>query len=682
MKSALTTVLAACVFSLGFPTQDSNAGEPNFLTEVRPILSDHCFACHGNDEHQRAADLRLDTAEGIEAVVVAMKSADSELTHRIYSGDADVVMPPPEYNKPLTDAQRKILTDWIDSGAEFQGHWAFAPPQKTRIDASSNSAIDFFVEQKIEAAGLTPNSEASPETLLRRVCLDLTGLPPTREQVERLAGGSLDYETLVDELLASPAFGQHFGRHWLDLVRYADTHGLHLDNYREMWPYRDWVIDAVNANMPFDQFIREQLAGDLLPDATLAQQIASGFNRLNVTTSEGGSIYDEVFARNVIDRTDAFGTIFLGLTTQCAVCHDHKFDPITQKDYYSLSAFFNSLDGRALDGNKKDHPPVVRVPNETQTEQLAAYAEQLASLRDEMAGPIETVDAAQRAWEKTLALQAESNKTVDDGPATTEALAISEATAKSKTALSIENGSVTSATAKAKDTHTLIGTIPAESSSWQTVRLTALPHPETNRAGVSSNGNVVLSEIRFATRPKPSEPWQPLKISGAQADIEQSNGDYAIGFAIDGKIDDSKGWAVAGHEEKGGRKATFALPELSQRVTDGHAELKIELHYQSKFAGHQFYGVQFELSSESLGIDDSQRVRPGPVHLIGPFTAESEPAAVNRKFASEAAGFKADQAFDHGEEKLSWTLREDWSPVAVHSLPLLDKGVTIHLMHQ
>ena len=244
-------------------------------------------------------------------------------------------------------------------GATIERPWAFTSPEKPRVPEEiekDSEAIDYFIQERIKANGLIKNPPAKPSELLRRVCLDLTGLPPSREQIDWfLKDPSPEaYEELVDDLLASPQFGEHFGRYWLDLVRYGDTHGLHLDNYREMWPFRDWVINALNENMPFDAFISQQLAGDLIPALGDPGLVASGFNRLNVTTNEGGSIYEEVFARNVMDRTDAFGTIFLGLTVGCAVCHDHKFDPISQRDYYALSAFFNSLDGRALDGNSKN----------------------------------------------------------------------------------------------------------------------------------------------------------------------------------------------------------------------------------------------------------------------------------------------------------------------------------------
>ncbi len=363
------------------------AETPDFQREVRPILSDHCFACHGPDAGQRQADLRLDTAAGLASVVEpadrqASEREASELVRRLDSDDPDEIMPPPGFHKDLSLGQRQILKAWVAAGAEYKTHWAFDPPLRPEVN-TDRSPVDYFLNRRLLEAGLTPNEIADRRTLLRRVCLDLTGLPPTRQQLsEFLTDDSPDaYERLVDRLLQSTHYGQHMARYWLDTVRYADTHGLHLDNYREMWPYRDWVIKSFNDNLPFDRFVTYQLAGDLLPDATRDQLVASGFNRLNVTTNEGGSIYEEVFARNVIDRTDAFGTVFLGMTTGCAVCHDHKFDPLTTRDYYSLSAFFNSLDGRAMDNNIKNPAPVISVPTDEQEKLLQQYDASLAQVR-------------------------------------------------------------------------------------------------------------------------------------------------------------------------------------------------------------------------------------------------------------------------------------------------------------
>ena len=557
-------------------------------------------------------------------------------------------------------------------------------PIKVAVPRSASHPIDHFIDREAASQGLELNGVAKDAALLRRVCLDLTGLPPTRRQIERLADGELDYEQLVDELIASPAFGQHFGRLWLDLVRYADTHGLHLDNYREMWPYRDWVIDAINQNMPFDQFVIEQLAGDLLPDATLSQQIASGFNRLNVTTNEGGSIYDEVFARNVIDRTDAFGTVFLGMTTQCAVCHDHKFDPISQKEYYSLFAFFNSLDGRALDENKKDPAPVVRVPTEEQQQQIAALDQQISELRQEMRQGIETVDAAQAAWEASLA---EREKPSESGKRQT--LAPVNATAKHETAISIrDDGAVVVGDKIApRDVQTIVAPLGESLAGgrWQTLELDVLANPDTDRAGVSANGNAVLTEIRIDTGKSDSESndrWEALPIRSALADIEQQDGNFSVNLAIDGKVHNTEGWAIAGHQQTGGRQAWFSIPDLAQRIERGDDQIRIRLEYLSGFSEHQFYGVRFALSESAAEIPVKDQITVGSLHTVGPFPVESSNPGFYRSFGSEKADFKSDQVFKYQDKSFSWQRRDDWSPVAVHSLPVEDDSVAVNLIHQ
>lgn len=668
---------------------------PDFSRDVRPILSDHCFACHGPDEHERQADLRLDTADGIATVVQPGNADDSELVSRLFSDDADEVMPPPNFNKPLTDSQKKTLEAWVAAGGEFRGHWAFQRPVKANIPSGAAHPIDFFIDAKATAKGLQLNGTADDATLLRRVCLGLTGLPPTREQIERVAEGKLNYEQIVDELTASPAFGQHFGRHWLDLVRFADTHGLHLDNYREMWPYRDWVIDAINQDMPLDQFMIEQLAGDLLPNATLSQKIASGFNRLNVTTNEGGSIYDEVFARNVIDRTDAFGTIFLGLTTQCAVCHDHKFDPISQKEYYSLFAFFNSLDGRALDENIKDPAPIVRVPSKEQSEKIAEIEKMLQSLRDEMAGPIAGVDAEQLAWEASLveaSLEADPNESDVPKIKRRDLVIPSSATSQFGTDLVVSTSGIIRVGEQVadKDIHTIVAPLTGSlaDGQWQTLQLNVLPDPKTNRSGASANGNAVLTEIKIDTRssqladgkPAQATDWQPLEIRSAVADIEQQDGNFSVSLAIDKQGHDSEGWAIAGHQQPGGRTAWFSVPDLADRIQNGHDEIRIRLLYMSVFAKHVFHGVQIHVDEGPLLIKDE--ITLGPLHTVGPFPVESSNPGIYRSFGSEQADFKSDETFKYEDNSYTWQLQQDWSPVAIETLPVAGDSVAVNLIHQ
>ncbi len=340
--------------------------------DVRPILADHCFACHGPDSASRKADLRLDEAAAAEEMgaVIPNNLADSELVRRIRLPETDdLAMPPNTGHKRLTPQQRTILERWIEQGAVYQPHWSFIAPQRPELPTVKQEAwvrhpIDRFVLAALEQQGLTPAPEADRRTLVRRLSLDITGLPPEPELVENVVNDtSLDwYEKLVDRLLESDRWGEHRARYWLDYARFADTHGIHFDNYREMWSYRDWVIEAFNRNQPFDQFTIEQLAGDLLPEPTLDQLIASGFNRCNITTNEGGIIDEEYKVLYARDRTETTSAVWMALTTGCAVCHDHKFDPISMKDFYSLSAFFNNTTQPVRDGNVANTPPIIPVP--------------------------------------------------------------------------------------------------------------------------------------------------------------------------------------------------------------------------------------------------------------------------------------------------------------------------------
>jgi Protein of unknown function (DUF1553)/Protein of unknown function (DUF1549)/Concanavalin A-like lectin/glucanases superfamily/Planctomycete cytochrome C len=366
------SLLAALgVTVLALTPAGARGGDVRFNRDVRPILAENCFPCHGPDSAARKADLRLDRRDdALQAeVFVPGKPDESELVARIFAADAGKVMPPPKSRKKLTAAQRETLKRWIAAGAEYEPHWSLIAPTRPDLPAVKDpmwvrNPIDAFVDAKRQAVGLTPAPEADRRTLARRASFDLTGLPPEPADVEAFVNDPAPdaYEKYVDRVLASPAWGEHRGRYWLDAARYADTHGIHFDNFREMWSYRDWVIGAFNRNLPFDRFTVEQLAGDLLPGRTLEQQVASGFNRCNITTNEGGVIPEEYLVLYTRDRTETTAQVFMGLTAGCAVCHDHKFDPLSQKEFYSLAAFFNNTTQGAMDGNVKDTPPVVVVP--------------------------------------------------------------------------------------------------------------------------------------------------------------------------------------------------------------------------------------------------------------------------------------------------------------------------------
>lgn len=348
-------------------TGEESTERVDFAREILPILSDKCFVCHGPDQ-QEGTDLRLDSLAAATADRGGYRAVDpdapeeSELLARIHSEDDP--MPPSDAEKRLTEPERQLLSKWIRQGGNYAVHWSLVPPTKSADYRSAIEAIDELIAKPLRSRGIEPAPQAERSTLARRVALILTGLPPEPEQLDAFLADETPeaYERLVDQLLQSPRFGEHQARYWLDAVRYGDTHGLHLDNRRGIYPYRDWVVRALNANLPMDDFIRWQIAGDLLPDATLDQQLATGFIRLNPSTGEGGAIPAEFQVKNNFDRVETLGTVFLGLTLTCARCHTHKYDPIEQTEYYRLLAFFNSTAEPSMDGNSYTYGPVLRVP--------------------------------------------------------------------------------------------------------------------------------------------------------------------------------------------------------------------------------------------------------------------------------------------------------------------------------
>jgi hypothetical protein len=384
--ASVSLAIAAC------PASAAGEQPLRFDRDIRPLLSENCYACHGPGTQE--AGLRLDSAEeaGRELdsggrAIVAGDVAASELIARIDATDPDVVMPPPHAKKMLSAEQKALLKRWIAAGAVYEAHWSFSPVQRldvpTVADPAVTHPIDRFLESRTATEGLPTNGEADRATLIRRVTFALTGLPPTPAEVDAFVADTSPqaYDRVVDRLLSSPYHGEEMARHWLDAARYADTHGLHLDNERQTWAYRDWVVKAFNDNMPFDRFTIEQLAGDLLPDATRDQQTATGFCRCNVTTSEGGSINEELLFRYAVDRTATMTNTWLGLTGQCAVCHSHKFDPVSHKEFYSLYAFFNSAADPGFDGNTLITKPVLDLPTPEQEQQLAGLDATLPPLR-------------------------------------------------------------------------------------------------------------------------------------------------------------------------------------------------------------------------------------------------------------------------------------------------------------
>jgi hypothetical protein len=420
---ALTVCACACASAWA-------AAEPatqvRFNRDIRPILAENCFHCHGPDPGSRKAKLRFDREEGFfakhgddEATVVRGDPAQSPMYQRIIATDPDDIMPPPKEHKTLKPEEKALIKRWIAEGAPWEPHWSFIKPERPELPAVKDTAwvrnpIDRFVLARLEAVGLQPAPEADRRALARRLALDLTGLPPEPEQVEAfVADQSKDaYEKLVDALMSSPRYGEHRARYWLDAARYADTHGMHFDNYREIWPYRDWVINAFNQDQPFDQFTIEQIAGDLLPNPTREQRIATGFHRCNITTNEGGTIEAENLAGYARDRVETTSWVWLGLTANCAVCHDHKFDPIPTRDFYAMSAYFRNTTQGGLDGNVKDSAPNMLLVSDDDQRRIKALAADIETAKRAAEERKKSLRTTFDAWLESATL-AEWNASLD-----------------------------------------------------------------------------------------------------------------------------------------------------------------------------------------------------------------------------------------------------------------------------
>src|SRR5579864_7160512 len=414
MKSSAALLVlvtpALCLAQAGPESQ-----EVEFNRDIRPILSDKCYTCHGPDKANRKSKLRFDTEAGAKQdlgghfAIVPGDQAASEMIRRITASNPAMRMPPVWSTYRLNDREIALIRRWIEQGAKWEKHWAFIPPKRRPLPEVKDrdwprNAVDSFVLAQLEREGLGHSPEADRERLIRRVTLDLTGLPPTPAEIDAYLTDTAPgaYEKVVDRLLASPRYGERTAERWLDAARYADTNGYQTDAERSMWRWRDWVVDAFNRNMPFDRFTVEQIAGDMLPNATLDQKIASGFNRNHRGNGEGGIIPEEYAVEYVVDRVDTTSTVFLGLTVGCARCHNHKFDPITQKEYYQMFAYFNRVPERGNAFKYGNSPPVVAAPTPEQETRLDALVRQLASVQQQFAALEPAIAKAQTAWEASL----------------------------------------------------------------------------------------------------------------------------------------------------------------------------------------------------------------------------------------------------------------------------------------
>lgn len=627
-----------------------------FNRDVRPILSERCWVCHGPDGGRRKAGLRLDTREGATATlasgkraVVPGEPAGSELLHRVRAANEDERMPPAEHGERLAPDEVRLLERWIAEGARWEAHWSFIPPERpappaVRDERWPRDPLDRFVLARLEAEGLAPAPEASRAAWLRRVTYALTGLPPTIDELDAFEADGLAgaYERVVDRLLGSLRYAEHMARFWLDAARYGDTHGLHLDNERSMWKWRDWVVSAFERNLPYDQFVTWQLAGDLLPERTLEQRIASGFNRVNPTSAEGGMIAEEYLAIYAKDRTDTFGTVFLGLTVRCAQCHDHKFDPLTQRDYYRLFGFFHSLAEDASDQNALAPPPAIRAPDPALAARIAAAERAAAAARARLDEPMPQVDASQREWERETAARL---------AARWRPLAVRAASSRGGATLEVlEDGSVLAGGSNPKtDVYELVAVTdahPITALRVEALRDERLPQTGPGRA---ENGNFVLTGVEVeAADLRRASPGAAVPLAREVADFEQPR--FPASAVLDG--DAGTGWAVLGGD--GGPRALVLVPPEPFGGEEG-TRLVVRLRFESPYPLHAIGRVRLSVSSDPTLAP----ARFSVWRAAGPFTAASFAEAWETAWIDP----RESEASDAG-----WVAREEFADGALHAL--------------
>jgi hypothetical protein len=603
--------LAICCSSFPIVAQ-----EIDFNRDIRPILSDKCVFCHGPDKDNRQADLRLDTQDGALADLggyAAITPGDpdaSALVERILSTDEFEQMPPPDSKRSLSKEEKQLLIDWIKQGAIYQQHWSLVKPERPSLPKVDDrgrleNPIDHFILKKLTEKGILPSAHAERETLIRRVTLDLTGLPPTLDEVDAFLkdDSSHAYEKVVDRLLKSPRYGEHMAATWLDVARYSDSNGYQQERTRTMWPWRDWVIRAFNKNMPFDQFTIEQLAGDLLENPTRDQLVATGFNRNHMLNGEGGRIAEESRVNYVIDRVNTTSTTWLGLTMACCQCHDHKYDPITQVEFYQFYDYFNHIDetGRVdAGGNAK---PVLDLPTESQLNREQELQQKVADLQSQR----KTLFAAEKilAWENRLRETIASGET----PLVWQPLTPDQFRSQNGQTHEFKpDGSIfLSGKNPAKDSYEI--SYPLKPGTLAGLRIDALHHDSFTNGGLarSDSGNFVLTDVSFVLTLPDGNNLTP-KITSAKADFEQ--GSLTIEKAYDGNP--NTGWAVNNPGKmKNDRSAMFVL-DSPVAVAD-KTILKVSLKFESPHQFHQMNWFRLSATSESKPKLDGKNEIPANV---------------------------------------------------------------------
>ncbi len=624
----LLCLLAALTFAA-----PASAQQVDFNRDIKPILSDKCYACHGPDAGQRQGGgengLRFDTKAGAFAeldghfAIVAGNADASAMIQRITSADADEVMPPREHRKSLSEKEKKLLTDWVNQGAVWSQHWAYVAPQKRQ--RPGGNWVDAMIREQLTARGLKQAAPASKRILIRRVFFDVIGLPPSTAEVQQFLDDTSDnaWENLVDRLLASPHFGERMAIYWLDLVRYADTVGYHGDQDVQVSPYRDYVINAFNNNMPFDRFTREQLAGDLLPEPTQQQLIASGYNKLGMMSAEGGAQPREYLAKYASDRVRTASTVWLGSTLGCAECHDHKFDPFTQKDFYRFASFFADIKERGLysGANRDDNwGPTIKVPDQGFGELVKPVDEKIQRLT----GSIEAANISDgmKKWEASFSNSGSEWETLD----------VAEPKALRGTKLAVLKDKSVLASGPHGGTNTYSMTTTTSLAGITGFRIELLPHESlpAKGPGRAGNGNFVLSELKVAVVDADGK-RTPLKFVKATADFEQADGannpykGWKAAAAIDGDVKGSTwGWAVM--PEFG--KAHELVAQLDAPLeTEGPVKLAFDIEQNHTNPGHTI--GRFRLSATA-----SKTVRLNPRQAL-PENIRQLLAVENRNDAQE-----------------------------------------------
>jgi hypothetical protein len=675
----------------------------DFNRDIRPILSDNCFACHGPDENKRKAKLRLDvkddafkpTKSGNFAIVPGDVSK-SKLVERVTTKDPDEIMPPPKSGKKLTAQQIDMLTRWIGQGAQWQTHWAFSKPQRPALPQVKNkrwprNEIDYFILARLEKEGLKPSPEADKSTLIRRATLDLTGLPPTPEEVDAfLSDKSTEaYEKVVDRLLTSPRYGENMARYWLDAARYADSHGYHIDSERSMWKWRDWVVQAFNNNLPYDKFAIEQLAGDLLPTPTIEQKIASGYIRNNMSTGEGGAITEEYQSKYTFDRVETTSTIFLGLTMTCARCHTHKYDPITHKEYYQLYAFFNTLDESVMDGNKPNPDPFIKLPAPEQSKRQGFLTNQIAKGQTKLDAPIPELDKTQLAWQSKWqeklntgwtflepAVMKSPNFVVASnsvsGTNTTNTV-VAQVTNRVEFKLLEDKSILVQGANPEQDLHKL--TIKLDPGTFAALRLEALPHESLPKkgSGRADDGLFRLSEIEAelvtpAKEGQTNNKPKKLKFTQAISDSDQEKNDVAK--AIDGKPE--TGWTPDPKTVAEPHVALFLFGEPVKVPTN--AELQVSLRYEASKSKRSLGHFRLAAAQNQELVELLNPPKPEAWNLIGPFKSTGLLAGLTNSYPPEKE-IDLKKEYPGVREPIKWAAKPDFEDGKPHEIVKYLHGV-------